>query len=367
MDRRRMAIALAAGAALLLLIVPAARRPPEMPDIVAAAGTCAASPERLRCLSDLAARLLDARPLPEVLPALHAAASDPAVSNVCHLLGHELGQAEYRRSGDLGATLGHCDNFCYGSCYHGAAEAFVVDRASGLGDDALAEVARAVTNCRTASCEERVDTIHGVGHAFMFLTSNDLPRALELCDRTAQPGACHIGTLMSNIMSLDDPTHPSAYIRRDDPSYPCRILGVRYQAACYKNQADFLVTEHIEGNIEFCRSFPEAFRESCYLEVPKLLVQRGDDRAAVAAACGRAADPAVRQLCIEGVVVNLHGKHEGDYRDMAAFCALVTAEHRPGCYRRMGAVLANWLRDPQNRSAACATIPTGDSVHWCNE
>ena len=351
---RRLAVISTAAAALAVLIIPASnRRSAVIPDIAARAATCQMRSDRTACLSALAADLLSVRPLSEVLLPLHAAAAEPAVSNVCHVLGHYLGQQEYRRTSDLGQALGHCDNFCYGSCYHGAAEAFVVDRASGADDDVFAAIAALVPLSSGDAGGEEIDTIHGVGHAFMFLTANDLPRSLSLCDRTAQPGACHIGALMSNIMDSD---HPSKYINREDPSFPCRILGERYQAACYKNQVDFLVTGDIEGNVGLCRSFPESFRESCYLEVPKILVQRGDDLAAVAAECGRAADPAVRQLCIEGVVVNLRGKHREDYRDMAAFCALAGAEHRPGCYRRMGAVLANWLREPQNRSVACATI-----------
>lgn len=339
--------------------------------LVAGVRVCYEGSNSKSCLRNLATRTLGSSNLPVALATLDAAISDPAVASMCHVLGHYLGQEEYRRVGDLGTALGQCDGFCYGSCYHGAAEAYVIDRIASGGyaadDAALAAVAGSVTNCRTASCDERVDTIHGVGHALMFLTANDLPRSLRLCDLASNPTACHIGVFMSNFMSLEDPAHPSAYIRSGDPTFPCRILDGRYQSACYKNQADFLATDDIAQNVELCRKFPELFRESCYLEAPKRLVQKGSDLAAVAAGCVRIGSIPADRLCIEGVVVNLRGKHRDDFRDMAAFCAAVGVGYRPDCYRRIGTVLADWLRAPGNRRDACASITEPVYAEWCRD
>lgn len=366
MDRRRVFLTVAAFAALGIFIVPAIlRRPLADFNAVAAARRCEEG-DRLPCLRKLAAELLDAAPLPEVLALFHAAAAKPAVSNVCHFLGHYLGQEEYRRTGDFALSLGHCDNFCYGSCYHGVAEAYVLERAAGADDSALAAVAGSVTNCRDPLCDEQVDTIHGVGHALMFLTVNDLPRSLRLCDLTGNPTACHIGAFMSNYQSLEDGDHPSRYIRRDDPMFPCRVLDARYQTACYLNQAQFFVTSDILGNIALCQSFPPEFQERCYLEIAKHPAQQGSDVAAMHAAC-RVVPPSHRQFCIESIIVNLHGKSSRDVADMAAFCRLAEPEYKRGCYGRMQSVLGNQLGDAAGRRAACATIMEQAYAEWCRD
>lgn len=364
--QRRSRIPVIALLAVLFLI--AARSP--RPSLVAAIRVCAERGDSKPCLHSLAADTLARSELAPVLTAFQDAIGDPAVANTCHVFGHYLGQEVYRKAGNLPSALAACDSTCYGSCYHGAAEAYVIDRVASNGyaadDSTLAAIAGSVTNCRGPSCDEQVDTIHGVGHALMFLTASDLPRSLRLCDLTGSPTACHIGVFMSNYQSLEDGDHPSRYIRRDDPTFPCTALDARYQAACYLNQAQFFVTGDILGNIALCQTFPSEFRERCFLEIAKHPAQQGNDVAAMHAAC-KIVPPSYRQFCIESIIVNLHGKSSRDVADMAALCQVAEPEYKRGCYERMRSVLLNQLGDAAGRRAACANITEETHAEWCRD
>ncbi|MDP3769089.1 MAG: hypothetical protein Q8S13_13830, partial [Dehalococcoidia bacterium] len=153
--------ALALAAVLALIAGGLWRRPaPVGRQIADAIRACAGHDNPKSCLRELAAHALANGEPSSVLRALQVALVDPAVANTCHLLGHYLGQETYRKTRSLPDALSSCDNTCYGSCYHGAAEAYVIDRIASGGyaadDSALAAVAGAVTNCRDSSCEERV-------------------------------------------------------------------------------------------------------------------------------------------------------------------------------------------------------------------
>ena len=51
--------------------------------------------------------------------------------NDCHIMGHAVGHASWRKERDLGRAFRACTQKCIQGCYHGAVEAFMIDGPAG--------------------------------------------------------------------------------------------------------------------------------------------------------------------------------------------------------------------------------------------
>jgi hypothetical protein len=187
----------------------------------------------------------------------------------CHQLTHAIGHAAADLYGDIPTTYAKGDDLCTAGYYHGATEALVVK----IGADKLLDEAN--TLCSTLREHQEYffyyyDCAHGLGHGFMGVLGNELFDSLEACDTLTdgwEKDPCYAGVFMQNMMAEDDPSHPSKYLKADQPLYPCTDVQARYKTACYRIQTSYAL--RTRGNdfgkvFELCGEAEEDFRQACY-------------------------------------------------------------------------------------------------------
>lgn len=163
------------------------------------------------------------------------------VHPTCHDEGHDLGKVIYSRLHDIGASLATCDAMCNSGCMHGVfMEAFAPDMPSmpttvpgvtmAPHVEAKDILAKARTACAADGSYSVGDCIHGIGHAFMFLSDYDIPTAIGYCDQlddVAERYYCATGAYMEFVGRA-----PGAPFRDKSFFYPCDLSP--YPSACFR-------------------------------------------------------------------------------------------------------------------------------------
>ena len=196
---------------------------------------------------------------------------DRRILGNCHEFMHYIGWRQLHDSdGSVAVAFSKAVPTCNQGMYHGIVEEYIkrvdynIEKAIPLLlHEVCTDIARESEyyNHMVGLC------FHGVGHGLMFITSNDLPRSLDLCDEIpdGQNGGCYSGALMENqfskaIGNMTD--HPSEYHDPTDPTFPCRILKPHQQETCYSYEAVDLLNiypDDFEAWFEACQTFPKDF------------------------------------------------------------------------------------------------------------
>jgi len=100
--------------------------------------------------------------------------------NDCHIMGHAIGHASWRKERDLGRAFRACTQACIQGCMHGAVEAFMIDGPEGKTSPAQV---RAFCDQLGASSLERRQCLHGLGHGIMHQYRKDLAEAASACEK----------------------------------------------------------------------------------------------------------------------------------------------------------------------------------------
>ena len=257
----------------------------------------------------------------------------------CHQLAHVIGRAAAELYGDLAATYGRGDNFCFAGYYHGAMETFVAE----IGAGKILE--EADTLC--ADLRERqnrsfyhYNCVHGLGHGFMGVLGNELFEALEVCD--ALPDAwerenCYGGVFMENLMTERNTGNPSKYLDADQPLYPCTEVETRYKNKCYQNQTAYALkaqSNDFAKAFDLCATAVEDdFRPACYQGLGRAADgQSITDEAETEDACILGQDYDARANCLIGAVGHSIAFYQSDER-AKALCESVEADLRDVCLR----------------------------------
>jgi hypothetical protein len=99
--------------------------------------------------------------------------------NDCHIMGHAVGHASWRKERDLDRAFKACTSKCIQGCMHGSVEAFMIE-----GPEGLTSPARVRAYCDTLGLEsiERRQCLHGLGHGVMHQYRKDLTDATNACE-----------------------------------------------------------------------------------------------------------------------------------------------------------------------------------------
>jgi hypothetical protein len=173
---------------------------------------------------------------------------NPYVKSQCHSLTHAVGRAALSKYKDIAITFAHGDHFCASGYYHGTFEQISEER----GADYLIKNANKI--CVPFADKNRYhldhyNCVHGVGHGLLGAAGSDLFKALKACDKLAdtwERSSCHSGVFMQNVMIEQSPdesvNRKSAFLRREEPMYPCTAVADKYKVGCYIFQSSYALT-----------------------------------------------------------------------------------------------------------------------------
>jgi hypothetical protein len=99
--------------------------------------------------------------------------------NDCHIMGHAVGNAIWRKERNLERAFRSCTSACLQGCMHGAVEAFVID-----GPEGQTSPPRVRVFCDSLGMHslERRQCLHGLGHGIMHVYRKDLKAATDACE-----------------------------------------------------------------------------------------------------------------------------------------------------------------------------------------
>lgn len=291
-------------------------------------------------------------------------ASSEFVSSNCHQMTHVIGRAAADIYGDIPSTYSLGDSFCGSGYYHGALETIVAK----IGPDRILE--EADTLCTDLGRQGRhslfhYNCAHGLGHGFMGIQENELFDSLETCDALTDPWErerCYGGVFMENVVTKDDPEHPSKYLKADQPLYPCNVVGTRYKNECYQRQTSYAL--QTQGNnfskvFDLCRTVEDDFQLSCYQglgwDASVQSLKQGGSEAVVnestSMLCNLGGDQEVRSNCVVGAV-EYFIRHYYNDAQAKAFCEYFGADLRAMCLQEAEEYYKSLQSPPERRGTS---------------
>ena len=262
--------------------------------------------------------------------------TDPVLYASCHNTMHTLGRVAYRAYGSLPVSFQYADYFCWSGYYHGVVEGALRGvREESVSRETLRDLCSPTTAMEPRSSDQ-FNCIHGIGHALMYMTGNNLPQSLKRCEDLGDDWSvqhCATGVFMENTLA-DGADHKSAYLPTEDMHYPCTIVDVRFKEACYLVQSGLIIKKFagdFAQSFAFCDAIPEpGLRTQCARGLGKEAAQRGFyDKVTAARTCERAPSELIAD-CFFGVISDLEGQYHDD--DISkTFCEAVSAPLRTQC------------------------------------
>jgi len=341
-------------------------------------GTCQSSDDNLACMKNLADSWLNKYSVDDIAKTISEASNDDRVRD-CHRFGHFVGNRLFNESKTLKDSLGACSDFCFSACYHGVAEEMfgqtlrskgVVEKSDFIEDlrDFNQYCGSLDSSLQNSCYADFGSALHGLGHAFMFVTENELPEALKLCDLAGAEfsleASCYDGVFMSNNEALNDMDHSSKYIRADDIIFPCNILDYKYQEICYKSKADYFLKDSSDKNIETCKRFPAEFQSYCFEQSARMISTVSFAPEGLKEGCDLVPSEQ-RGLCIHGLMVLITGKFPKTNQVALDFCNAYSDSYRNVCLDHLGEQIDSRQWGNVLKRETCILIDN-PKPNWCN-
>src|SRR5438093_1248467 len=264
-------------------------------------------------------------------------AADAEMQRLCHAITHTIGQAAVTKYSGVAEAFRHGDNACGSGYYHGVMQgfAFTLGRTRLLSD--LDGVCAGVPGKERKSLDY-FNCVHGLGHAIMAVTDDDLFDALRDCDGltgSMEQNACANGVFMENlIVDGAHGGHYSKYLKPGEPLYPCTAVGEKYKAECFDMQTSYAlgVVQGDFGKVfALCAGVGAPFRKNCYQSLGRDAATISRDQVpATVATCKLGRDHEQRSYCVLGAVLDFVYYYHSDVQ-AKALCAGVDPDLREGC------------------------------------
>lgn len=294
-----------------------------------------------QCLKESAELLLLNASLDEVMTVLENHINEPDVFNTCHQITHEFGRIEYEKNKDIRTVLGGENYACYEGYFHGATEAYLLDKNISLDPnekDLWTSVPMVCGQVKDyLNSDLYVSCLHGLGHGLMYITNGEVPLSLKLCDELKTDSdrrGCYSGVFMENRTNEFSIDHPSKYIRAGNPAYPCTILESKYGDTCYGYQA---VGVYINSGLQFaeavkfCISAPKQHQIGCINQVSGHMTGYLRTEESLAEDCKMISNKQLEETCIISIAKRFIQRDLGNLKSAMRFCAALPNTDRQLC------------------------------------
>lgn len=336
---------------------------------------CLEAERKNSCFQALSHELIEQDKLATVFALIEENQQTPKIFEACHVFLHFVGQAAYKKVGDISETLKLGDYVCFAGFYHGALEGYFIENnllASAEGGmEALREkVPQICQEDQSALKKDYFECLHGLGHGLMFATDGELPQALELCDALGSQSLaswCYSGAFMENSTSTTNPDHPSKYLKADDLFYPCSILDKKYLNTCYILQS-MRVTHEAQGDwpqtASFCMEVPGPYRSACFNGMGQSLIGYSTDPEVTRKNC-LAVSSSYQDECIAGAVGGIGERYKPPFSLISNLCSVFAGDSHSQCYQAAIRSMNNWSNDKKELGKFCQTISDGSLTAQC--
>lgn len=325
---------------------------------------CYHAQSKKNCLHTMAKNLVNHFSIKEILVVFAKHEHEKEFFTTCHEIAHYIGQEAYKRVGSIGTIYEQSDETCLGGIFHGAIEGYFMKKNIVLQEANMPKIAKEISHI----CDEIqhygnpqyfTQCHHGLGHALMFITADDLSATLALCDNletTAHRALCYTGAFMQNVINYGSRDHPNAMIKEDDPLYPCTVLDERYQSICYT----YAVLERYQGNISkgiaLCGMIPPSLRNDCFITFGRNITMYSDNPEVLKDKCAHIKDKEYQTACMVGVASNLVVRYGTQSTLSLEFCSTVDEESKNECYATIGGIAKSILTNPNGIAEFCEDI-----------
>ncbi len=321
---------------------------------------------RSDCYQELGNRVTAHFELPAALKGLAEIQDEPQIRGWCHAFGHVLGQREFKKTGSISQSFLACstDIACGEGCFHGTLEGYLQAHGGAVTKEVIQNA------CKEEEAGNRVTydaCIHGLGHAAMLQTNNDIAKALPFCDYIADThdqGICYTGVFMEDTFSFNGGKGNST-VDKDNPEYPCTELAAKYQHQCYASRSTFVLQQSRADYAKtslFCNRIPPAFRTDCYGTFGAQAVLLSDDMTYVASVCSGIERAEDRESCFEQATIFKGFATGGDVQGYADLCNAAPEKDKAVCLALSGEDLARWY--PGKRAEKCLMFTKSDSEEY---
>jgi hypothetical protein len=327
------------------------------------------------CYQQKAPEILDTFELESIFEFVEKNESDPVVFAGCHSTLHFLGSEMYRREKNVSKLLGNGTPVCFAGYYHGILEGYFQDKnldSEKSAKDLENNLANLCTRNILKEPKKYNECLHGLGHALMFATSSELPKALDLCDKleSAQDqNWCYSGAFMENSTSSTNPDHPSNYLRADDLLYPCSILSEKYLNMCYTLQG-FYFAEKVNYDwpktADLCREVPQPYTSRCFDSIGQTLVGYTQDVNTIKSVCNTYPEDEFSLACIAGAAGTLIERYNDGLQRAVSLCNVLSGNQEENCYNRVVQSVNYSAVDKQNLQKICNLFENADRRSGCN-
>lgn len=319
--------------------------------IIGSMSVCLEGGKQDECYKNSAKDFVDKFSIREIMYVFREKEKTEEFFERCHLTSHFIGQEAYKKYKDVKKIFSEGTSACLGGIYHGAIEGyFMENNAYELGTAFIKSEINKICGTRNDYTENQkfVECNHGLGHATMYLTENDLPKALDLCDATnttEERELCYSGALMANSDSFNSNDHPTKYIKADEPLYPCPILKDWQQGQCYTYGVLGRFQQDLNGSINICYSVPDKFKSECFETIGRDRTVITQDVKELISQCGQIKDENFKNSCMSGTAYNLIIRF-GPNSDIAQnYCKITDDTFKKDCYEQIVKALRNMTRD----------------------
>ena len=261
----------------------------------------------------------------------------PTVKHDCHRIMHAIGRAAAGGETPLPELFAEGDPFCWSGYYHGVVEGKM--RGMQL-SDITPEYVRHFCDAIPKTTENyfnHYNCIHGGGHAFMYVSKNEVFDSLDKCAYYLDEDDvlnCATGVFMENISAREEEGHATKYFKDDDLYYPCNaVTRKELKPICYEQQTTyFLLRSGRADTFEYCAHMPEAaYRNACYSGLGRNIAGEAyNDPDKTLAVCMTASTSEAKEGCIRGAVLNFISYFHSDTA-ARALCEKADASSREQC------------------------------------
>lgn len=192
---------------------------------------------------------------------------DPLFAGTCHAVMHRIAHVAVHEYGTLGEAFLHGNAECQNGYYHGAVEEFLRnDDPDTLFASDIRNFCSNTTRAASSSVTE-LNCVHGIGHALVYMTHDDLPRALVRCGDFLDDhlrAQCATGAFMEHsfVRSSDAITVQTL---KSDPAFQC-VQTARDQDECWITLTGVTIAKGENGTStanQFCQALSPLYRTKC--------------------------------------------------------------------------------------------------------